>query len=110
MVAKYLVQKKSLELLARNLHLEWGEVDILAKDPQTQERWIVEVRGKRDFSREPVDWLSARKIERLRKLAHYLCLKSGVPHQVLFVQVHLKMILEKPEGTVVKASIEEYEV
>lgn len=88
----------------------WGEVDILAENPRTKERWIVEVRGKRSFACEPVDWLSSTKVDRLKRLAQVLTKKSEVVHRILFVQVHVKETNEQSEGTWIKARITEFEV
>jgi len=82
----------------------------LAEDRLEAERWIVEVRAKRSFSRRPADWLALSKINRLKKMSTFLAAKTERAHRILFVQVLLKKLEQKKDLVHVKVNLDEFEI
>ncbi|NBT58082.1 hypothetical protein EBT16_04785 [bacterium] len=55
--ASYLTGEKKWRVIARNVRFRTGEVDLVAEDPQTQMRWVVEVRGRQASPQKASKWL-----------------------------------------------------
>ncbi|NBX92315.1 MAG: hypothetical protein EB078_04915 [Proteobacteria bacterium] len=103
LAAEYLLKRK-WRLVARNVRLRLGEIDLIVEDPESGQRWLVEVRGRRQGIRKASVWLSRAKIKRLKKLAEIMRLRTQRVHRILFLEVEM---LETSSGSV---RIKEFEI
>ena len=104
----YLETKKKWKVIGRNLRFKSGEVDLVARDPQTGARWVVEVRGRKKTSRETDWWISNSKIRKLKMLANLMTAKRGGSYRILFLQI--QVIETKKNPSQVQATIKEFEI
>jgi len=86
------------------VRLRLGEIDLIVEDPESGQRWLVEVRGRRQGIRKASVWLSRAKIKRLKKLAEIMRLRTQRVHRILFLEVEM---LETSSGSV---RIKEFEI
>jgi len=96
-------------VIARNVRFRTGEVDLVAEDPQTQMRWVVEVRGRQASPQKASKWLPAAKIKRLRNLAHQMARKTHWSYRILFLQVEIRKVACE-SFLKLEANIEEFEI
>ena len=104
----YLETKKKWKVIGRNIRFKSGEIDLVALDPQTGARWVVEVRGRKSTSHETDWWISHAKIRKLKELAHLMSAKSGGSYRIMFLQV--EVIQSKKKTGQVQAMIKEFEI
>ncbi|MEO2066228.1 MAG: YraN family protein [Desulfurobacteriaceae bacterium] len=69
-IASRLLQKKGYRIIARNFTSYWGEIDIVALEPETETLVFVEVRLRKnsDFG-HPLETIDSGKVERIKKTA-----------------------------------------
>lgn len=113
----YFEQFKKFKVLQRNLHLGWGEADLIVRDPLKSALWIVEVRSRTRGCRLPAHWLSPQKVTRLKRLAAVLSHRWKKPFRIVLLQVQVKE--RKPLGFIemnalqriqVRADCQEFEI
>ena len=113
----YFEKFKKFKVLHRNLHLGWGEVDLIVRDPLKSAVWIVEVRSRNNHYRLPAYWLSPQKIMRLKRLAAVLSHRWNEPFRIVLLQVQVKA--RKTQGVIennqsqrirVRADCQEFEI
>jgi hypothetical protein len=104
----YLEAQKKWKVISRNLRFKSGEIDLVAHDPQTGARWVVEVRGRKYTSRKTDWWISHSKIRKLKMLAKLMTAKTGWSYRILFLQIEV-VELKKSPGQV-RATINEFEI
>ena len=84
--ARRIYRNKRYRILATNLRKKWGEIDILARDPQGV-LVVVEVRGRRGSSYSPVNALTNSKINTLKKLARRVAFQNNSRTRIEFIEI-----------------------
>ncbi|NBX75518.1 MAG: hypothetical protein EBQ92_03115 [Proteobacteria bacterium] len=87
--SRYLETEKKWKVIGRNVRFNSGEIDLVARDPKTGARWVVEVRGRKAPSYETSGWISYAKIQRLKRLANLMAVQARASYRILFLQVEV---------------------
>ncbi|MDR1615283.1 MAG: YraN family protein, partial [Campylobacteraceae bacterium] len=73
--AKQFLEKASLKIVKCNYHSRFGEIDIIAEDKDILH--FVEVKAT-SGSYDPLERITAAKMEKIRKTIEYYILKNGI--------------------------------
>jgi Holliday junction resolvase-like predicted endonuclease len=84
----FLIHRYGFECIKRNVRFKIGEIDLVVQNQRNGQKWVVEVRGRKG-KEQTARWLSRHKIQKLKKLAQILSLKTGHPYRLMFVQVEI---------------------
>jgi len=80
------LQKKGYKILARNFRSKFGEIDIVAKEAETLVFVEVKTRNNKKYGL-PYEAVNNRKLEKIKQIGEYYCLKMGIKKTKMRVDV-----------------------
>lgn len=93
------------------MNLKWGEIDLVAEDHASKQRWVIEVRGRIGKDRPPVLWTPYQKFRKIKKMTEWLSFRSQRYHRALFIQAQIVApIIDSVSSWEVRAVLKEFEL
>jgi len=81
-IAFRLLKKKGYRIIARNYVSSWGEIDLIALEPESRTLVFVEVKlRKNSYLAHPLEAIDGRKVERIKKTALTFLQKVSVEYE-----------------------------
>ncbi len=78
-VAAKELRNKGYRIIQRNFECKFGEVDIIARDPNSKELVFVEVKTRKDSDPEPEEQVNLDKQRQVAKVAEFYMARFGTP-------------------------------